>query len=72
MHFEYIATRLMQGDISPNELLDMIEGMGHPVNRDGLGRISLYYDFEENSFSLSLYRRRSPRKQKDLSDAGKD
>ena len=72
VHFGYIATRLMQGDLSPNELLDMIEKMGHRVSRENLERIGLYYDFKKNSFSLSLYRKRSSGKQKDAEGAEKD
>ena len=69
MHFGYIATRLMQGDLSPNELFDMIEKMGNHVNRENLERIGLFYDFKKNSFSLSLYRKRLSRNQKDAENA---
>ena len=72
VHFGYIATRLMQGELSPNELFDMIEKMGHHVNRENLEKIGLYYDFKKNSFSLTLYRERSSGKDKDAADAGKD
>ena len=71
VQFGYIATRLMQGDLSANELFDMIEGMGHRVERENLERIGLYYNFKKNSFSLSLYRKRSG-KEKDASGAEKD
>ena len=64
VQFGFIATRLMQGDLSTDELLDMIEKMGHRVDRENLERIGLYYNFKKNSFSLSLYRKIS-RKQKD-------
>ena len=69
VHFGYIATRLMQGDLSPNELFDMIEKMGNHVNRENLERIGLFYDFKKNSFSLSLYRKRLSRNQKDAENA---
>ena len=59
VHFGYIATRLMQGNLSPNELFGMIEKMGNHVNRENLERVGLFYDFKKNSFSLSLYRKRS-------------
>ena len=72
VHFGYIATRLMQGDLSVNELFDMIEKMGHNVSRENLERIGLFYDFKKNSFSLSLYRKRSSGKQKDAISAEKD
>ena len=72
VHFGYIATRLMQGDLSPNDLFDMIEKMGHHVNRENLERIGLYYDLKKNSFSLSLYRKRSSGNRKAAEDAKKD
>ena len=72
VQFGYIVTRLMQGDLSPNELLDMIEKMGHRVSRENLERIGLYYNFKKKSFSLSLYRKRSSGKQKDAPGAEKD
>jgi hypothetical protein len=50
VQFGYIATRLMQGDLSPNVLLDMIEKMGHHINRENLERIGLYYNFKKNPF----------------------
>lgn len=59
VHFGYIATRLMQGDLSTNELFDLVDKMGNHVSRENLERIGLFYDFKKNSFSLSLYRRRS-------------
>ena len=72
IQFGYIATRLMQGDLSPNELFDMIEKMGHHVNRDNLEKIGLYYNFKKNSFSLTLYRKRNSGKRKDVENAKKD
>ena len=71
MHFGYIATRLMQGDLSPSELFGMIEKMGSHVNSENLERIGLFYDFKKNSFSLSLYRKRLSRNQKDAEDVKK-
>jgi hypothetical protein len=72
VQFGFIATRLMQGDLSPSELLDMIEKMGNLVDRENLERIGLYYNFKKNSFSLSLYRKRLPKKQKDAERATGD
>ncbi|HJH27540.1 MAG TPA: hypothetical protein C5S37_14110, partial [Methanophagales archaeon] len=45
VQFSYLAIRLMQGDLTPNEVFDMLEGMGHPVTRDSLERIGINYDF---------------------------
>ena len=50
VQFGYIATRLMQGDLSSNELCDMIERMGHHVDRENLERIGLYYNFKKTPF----------------------
>jgi hypothetical protein len=58
VHFGYIATRLMQGDLTADELFSMIEGMGHHAGREDLERIGLFYDLKKNSFSLTLQRKR--------------
>ena len=50
VQFGYIATRLMQGDLSAGELFDMIEKMGNHVDRDDLERIGLYYNFKKTPF----------------------
>ena len=71
VQFGYIATRLMQGDLSTDELLNMIEKMGNHVDGKDLERIGLYYNFKKNTFSLSLYRKGSG-KQKDAKHAEKD
>ena len=55
VQFGYIATRLMQGDLSPNELLDMIGKMGHRVSRENLERIGLYYDFKNYELKTSIH-----------------
>ena len=72
VQFGFIVTGLMQGDLTPNELFDMIEKMGHHVSRESLERIGIYYNFKKNSFSSSLYRKILSGKQKDASGAGKD
>lgn len=71
VHFSFIATRLMQGDLSTSELFDMIEKMGNHMDRENLEKIGLYYNFKKNSFSLSLYRKRSG-KRKDATGVEKD
>ena len=72
MHFGYIATRLMQGDLSTDELFDMIESMGHRLNRENLERVGLFYNFKKNYFSISLYRKRPSRNRKDVKHVEKD
>ena len=42
--FSYLAVRLMQGNLSPTEIFDMLEDMGQPVLRDSLERIGITYD----------------------------
>ncbi len=67
VHFGYIATRLMQGDLTANELLDMLEGMGHRVPREDLEAVGIRYSFKKNSITLSLY---NARKSGERGDAG--
>ena len=55
VQFSYLAVRLMQGDLTPNEVFDMLEGMGHPVTRDSLERIGINYDFEKKTFCIYLF-----------------
>ena len=47
VHFGYIATRLMQGDLTANELLDMLEGMGHRVPGEDLEAVGIRYSFKK-------------------------
>ncbi len=47
VHFGYIAMRLMQSDLSANEILDVIEGMGHDVLRDDFEAIGIRYRFKK-------------------------
>ncbi len=64
VHFSYLAVRLMQGDLTPNEVFVMLEGMGQPVRRESLERIGIYYDFGEKTFSIYLFYTRSLKKPK--------
>lgn len=45
----------MQGDLTPNEVFDMLENMGHPVIRDSLERIGINYNFEKKTFNIYLF-----------------
>lgn len=52
------SATLQQGScrkLSPSELMDMIERIGHHIDLENLERIGLFYDIKKNSFSLSLY-----------------
>ena len=62
----------MQGDLSTDELFDMIESMGHRLNRENLERVGLFYNFKKNYFSISLYRKRPSRNRKDVKRVEKD
>ena len=72
VHFSYLALRLMQGALTPNDVFDLLEGMGKPVTRDQLERIGIYYDFEKKTFSIYLFhpRKRSRKSQSDVESAG--
>lgn len=62
VHFSYLAVRLMQGDLMPNEVFELLEGMGEPVTRDSLERMGISYDFEKKAFFISLFYRSKSRK----------
>ena len=62
VHFSYLAVRLMQGDLTPNEVFDMLEGMGHPVTRDSLERIGINYDFGKKTFCIYLFYQKNSKK----------
>lgn len=74
MDFSYLAVRLMQGDLTPNEVFELLEGMGQPVTREALNRIGIYYDFGKKTFCIYLFyaKRMSKRSREDVQNAGKD
>ena len=72
VHFSYLAVRLMQGDLMPNEVFELLEGMGEPVTRDSLERMGISYDFEKKTFFISLsYRSKSRKLRRDVKNVGK-
>ena len=73
MHFSYLAVRLMQGDLTPNEVFELLEGMGEPVRKEALERIGIYYDFGKKNFYIYLFyqKKRSKKSQDDVPNAGK-
>ena len=72
VHFSYLAVRLMQGDLMPNEVFELLEGMGEPVTRDSLERMGVSYDFEKKAFFISLfYRSKSRKLRRDAKNVGK-
>lgn len=60
--FSYLSVRLMQGDLTPNEVFDMLKGMGHPVLRDSLKRIGINYDFKKKTFYIYLFYQKNSKK----------
>jgi hypothetical protein len=72
VHFSYIAVRLMQGDLTPYEVFELLESMGEPVTRDSLERMGIFYDFGKKTFFISLfYKNRSRKVRRDVGNAGK-
>ncbi len=60
VHFSYLALRLMQDALTPNDLFEMLENMGQPVRKDDLAKIGIHYDFEKKTCSISLsYKKKS-------------
>jgi len=54
VHFSYLALRLMQDVLTSNDLFEMLENMGRSVRKDGLAKVSINYDFEKKTYSISL------------------
>jgi hypothetical protein len=55
VHFSYLALRLMQDALTPNDLFEMLEKMGQPVKKETLERIVINYDFGKKTYSISLF-----------------
>lgn len=72
VHFSYLAVRLMQGDLTPNDVFDLLEGMGEPVSKESLDRMGIFYDFGKKTFFISLfYKNRSRKSRRDVGNVGK-
>ncbi len=57
----------------PNEVFEMLEGMGQPVRRESLERIGIYYDFGKKTFSIYLFYTKSSKKSKNaVGNAGRN
>lgn len=61
VHFSYLALRLMQGALTPHELIEMLENMGMAVKKEELERIGIFYDFGKKTYSISLYYPKKPK-----------
>ncbi len=61
VHFSYLALRLMQDALTPNDLFEMLENMGQPIKKEDLEGIGINYDFEKKTYSISLFYRKKSR-----------
>jgi hypothetical protein len=68
-HFSYLALRLMQEALTPNDVFTMLEQMGQPVKKEELERIGIYYDFGKKRFSIYLFYARNSGPKGDATDA---
>jgi len=59
VHFSYLALKLMQDALTPNDLFELLEKMGQPVKKEGLERIGINYDFGKKTYSISLFYKRT-------------
>lgn len=55
IHFSFLALRLMQDALTPNDLFEMLENMGQPIRKDDLAKIGINYEFEKKTYSISLF-----------------
>lgn len=55
VHFSYLALRLIQDALTPNDLFEMLEKMGQPVKKEELEKIGINYDFVKKTYSISLF-----------------
>jgi hypothetical protein len=45
----------MQESLTPNDVFEMLEGMGEPVTKNDLESIGIRYDFGKKTFLIYLY-----------------
>ena len=72
VQFGYAARRLIQSDLTANELTDMLEGMGHGVPREDMEAIGICCSFKKKNITLSLYHARKSGGRKCAKDSGKE
>ena len=51
----YLALKLAAGELTPNEVFDILEQQGERFSKEHLGRVGISYAFGEKTSSLSLY-----------------
>lgn len=71
MEFSTLSLGLMHGELTANDVFDLLEQMGHPCTRDALEKIGIRYDFKKKTFSIYLYYQKKSKasQQKDAKDA---
>jgi hypothetical protein len=72
VHFSYLALRLMQGNLTANDVFEMLEGMGKPVTKKDLESIGIHYDFGEKKFYIYLYYVKNSKLKTGATDVEKD
>lgn len=72
VHFSYLALRLMQGNLTANDVFEMLEGMGKPVTKKALESIGIRYDFGKKTFYIYLYYMKNSKSKNGATDVEKD
>jgi hypothetical protein len=74
MNFSSLAFRLMMGNLTPNDVFELLEDMGQPVRRETLERIGIFYDFDKKNYYIYLFypKKRLKKAQYDVQNVGKD
>src|SRR5665811_1685040 len=55
VHFSYLALRLMQGNLGPNDCLLYTSDAADDLTRNELESIGIHYNFQKKTFSIYLY-----------------
>lgn len=55
MNFSSLAFRLMKGDLTPNDVFELLEDMGQPVRKETLERIGIFYEFDKKNYYIYLF-----------------
>jgi len=73
MNFSSLAFRLMMGDLTPNDVFELLEDMGQPVRNETLERIGIFYDFDKKNYYIYLFypKKRLKKSQTDAKNAEK-
>jgi len=74
MNFSTLAFRLMMGNLTPNDVFELLEDMGKPVRRETLERIGIFYNFDKKNYYIYLFypKKNSKKPQHDVQYAEKN